>query len=274
MVKEQSTHCFKSDHASTSTSTPPPSVPKIPRPLNSFMIFRLEKQREILAQCPGANHCDISKIVSKWWSELAPKEKQVYIKQAETNKLNHKKKYPDYKYNPNRRRDGKGKRTYKTRPKNEMIARDFDKKQHLLSLYHHKKVYALLDKKEKEQMLNLLELKVNNGKRPCDIIAENQAEMEKTSPEIPLFTQHDLLPTINEHGLYYTNSFSTVTADTASLSSSSSSPLFYWLPDQYPLYDYGLANQNLYNFYENCNALDEADQILQTINFSQYLAPE
>jgi hypothetical protein len=63
---------------------------KIPRPLNSFMIFRLEKQHEIVDQCPGANHRDISKIISKWWKEISAEEKQKYINEADKLKMKHR----------------------------------------------------------------------------------------------------------------------------------------------------------------------------------------
>lgn len=63
---------------------------KVPRPLNSYILFRVQKQREIVEQCPGANHRDISKITSKWWRELSPEEKQVYIDEAERLKQEHK----------------------------------------------------------------------------------------------------------------------------------------------------------------------------------------
>jgi hypothetical protein len=63
---------------------------KIPRPLNSFMIFRIEKQQEIVQQCPGANHRDMSKIISKWWRELAPEKKQDYIDQSERLRVEHR----------------------------------------------------------------------------------------------------------------------------------------------------------------------------------------
>ncbi|KAI8369831.1 high mobility group box domain-containing protein, partial [Choanephora cucurbitarum] len=87
---------------------------KIPRPLNSFMIFRLEKQREITQLCPGANHRDMSKIISKWWHELPAEEKQVYIDQAAKTKKEHIMKYPGYKYRP--KRNSKPKRAYKKHP--------------------------------------------------------------------------------------------------------------------------------------------------------------
>ncbi|KAI8390344.1 high mobility group box domain-containing protein, partial [Blakeslea trispora] len=73
---------------------------KIPRPLNSFMIFRLQSQKEIIRQCPGANHRDISKIISKWWKELSAKEKQAYKDQADKLKAEHHLMYPDYKFCP------------------------------------------------------------------------------------------------------------------------------------------------------------------------------
>lgn len=75
---------------SESTAGAPTEAEKIPRPLNSFMIFRLEKQRDIVEKCPGANHRDISKIISKWWKELGKSEKQWYIAEAEKRKVEHK----------------------------------------------------------------------------------------------------------------------------------------------------------------------------------------
>jgi hypothetical protein len=62
---------------------------KVPRPLNCFMTFRLEKQREIMKKFPGANHRDISKIIAKWWKELSPLEKEPYKIQAEKAKNEH-----------------------------------------------------------------------------------------------------------------------------------------------------------------------------------------
>lgn len=64
---------------------------KVPRPMNCFMTYRLEKQREIVGKCPGANHRDISKIIAKWWKELTPAEKEPYRLQAEQAKAEHNK---------------------------------------------------------------------------------------------------------------------------------------------------------------------------------------
>lgn len=64
---------------------------KVPRPLNCFMTYRLEKQREILLQCPGTNHRDISKITAKWWKEMSVAEKEPYRLKAFKAKFDHEK---------------------------------------------------------------------------------------------------------------------------------------------------------------------------------------
>lgn len=72
--------------------TSPTTVKKVPRPLNCFMTYRLEKQREILLQCPGTNHREISKITAKWWKEMSAAEKEPYRFRALKAKLDHEKK--------------------------------------------------------------------------------------------------------------------------------------------------------------------------------------
>lgn len=63
----------------------------IPRPLNCFLIYRLEKQQEIVNKCAGANHRDISKIIAKWWKEASEEEKRPFREKARLSKLEHKK---------------------------------------------------------------------------------------------------------------------------------------------------------------------------------------
>lgn len=59
--------------------------------MNCFLAFRLEKQSEIVARCPGANHRDISKIIAKWWKETPEEEKQPYRERARLAKIEHAK---------------------------------------------------------------------------------------------------------------------------------------------------------------------------------------
>ncbi|KAI8371446.1 uncharacterized protein BYT42DRAFT_548314 [Radiomyces spectabilis] len=77
---------------------------RIPRPMNCFLAYRLEKQKEIAQQCPGANHRDISRVIAKWWREAPEHEKQHYRNIADKAKQSHAEKYPDYKYTPKRKR--------------------------------------------------------------------------------------------------------------------------------------------------------------------------
>ncbi|KAI9498967.1 hypothetical protein BDB00DRAFT_797589 [Zychaea mexicana] len=77
---------------------------RIPRPVNCFMAYRLEKQKTIADLLPGANHRDISKLVANWWRDEPEYIKEKYRAQAEKTKEEHSQKYPDYKYAPIRKR--------------------------------------------------------------------------------------------------------------------------------------------------------------------------
>ncbi|CEG78913.1 hypothetical protein RMATCC62417_13449 [Rhizopus microsporus] len=93
----------------------------IPRPMNSFLSYRTEMQAVIRKHCPLANHREISKVVAKWWHEASDEEKQVFRNKAEIAKDEHTKmqvsflakhakklmyylRYPDYKFNPKKRK--------------------------------------------------------------------------------------------------------------------------------------------------------------------------
>ncbi|KAI9303369.1 SRY-box containing transcription factor 7, partial [Cunninghamella echinulata] len=80
---------------------------KIPRPMNCFLLYRHDKQKEILTQCPGANHRDISKIIAKWWKEATIQEKAPYVERARKAKVEHSRLYPNYKYMPQKKSKGK-----------------------------------------------------------------------------------------------------------------------------------------------------------------------
>lgn len=61
----------------------------IPRPVNSFMSYRTEKQSIIRKFCPTANHRDISKMVAKWWHNVGSQEKDIYVEKAKAAKDAH-----------------------------------------------------------------------------------------------------------------------------------------------------------------------------------------
>ncbi|KAI9313154.1 hypothetical protein BX666DRAFT_1980183 [Dichotomocladium elegans] len=77
---------------------------RIPRPINCFMAYRLEMQKTITKQCPGANHRDISKLVAKWWRKEPNHVKDHFKQIAEKAKQEHSEMYPNYKYSPRRKR--------------------------------------------------------------------------------------------------------------------------------------------------------------------------
>jgi hypothetical protein len=69
-----------------------PKPGHIPRPVNSFMSYRTEKQSIIRKFCPTANHREISKIVAKWWHNATHDEKSVFISKAAAAKDAHAEK--------------------------------------------------------------------------------------------------------------------------------------------------------------------------------------
>ena len=74
----------------------------IPRPRNCFIIYRQDKAELIREQLPGIKNCDISKIVSQFWKNEVVEIKKKYIELAKKEKLEHQKKYPEYKFSPQR----------------------------------------------------------------------------------------------------------------------------------------------------------------------------
>lgn len=64
----------------------------IPRPVNSFMTFRAEKQSVIRKFCPYANHREISKIVAQWWHKMSSEDKAEYVMKAAEAKVEHSKR--------------------------------------------------------------------------------------------------------------------------------------------------------------------------------------
>ncbi|KAJ3161093.1 hypothetical protein HDU86_007714 [Geranomyces michiganensis] len=83
----------------TSPASKPPEVPKrIPRPSNSFITYRMDKQHEVLAQHSGANNKDISVIIGDMWRNESEPVKEYYRQKAALGRKEHALKYPHYKY--------------------------------------------------------------------------------------------------------------------------------------------------------------------------------
>lgn len=72
----------------------------IPRPKNSFMVYRQEKQAEIIQHHGRINNTTISEIAGFMWRAEDEEVKKAYREKAEHGKREHRRLYPDYKYSP------------------------------------------------------------------------------------------------------------------------------------------------------------------------------
>ncbi|KNZ59581.1 hypothetical protein VP01_16g7 [Puccinia sorghi] len=77
---------------------------KLPRPPNSWILYRSDKIVEMKSQHNGLAQCLLSKEIAAKWHSESPEVKNNYEKKAELIKAEHAIKYPDYKYSPKRRK--------------------------------------------------------------------------------------------------------------------------------------------------------------------------
>ncbi|KAG9072664.1 Casanova [Linnemannia hyalina] len=84
--------------------SPPSALPeRIPRPPNSFIIYR----REHAIKYPGLVAADLSAKIAHAWRNESPEVLEQYAELAELAKLKHKLQFPDWKFTPAKRGTGK-----------------------------------------------------------------------------------------------------------------------------------------------------------------------
>ena len=84
---------------------------KVPRPLNAFMLYRLDHQDEIKQRNPGIKNNDVSRIIGRQW-KLEPKAIiDYYYWKAKRAKMEHLLLYPNYQYRPRRPEEKKRRMT-------------------------------------------------------------------------------------------------------------------------------------------------------------------
>jgi hypothetical protein len=71
---------------------------KIKRPMNSFMLYKRDKQDEIIRNNPKINYREVSKLAGEAWKREDPDIKAIYALKARNEQEDHRLKYPDYKY--------------------------------------------------------------------------------------------------------------------------------------------------------------------------------
>lgn len=75
---------------------------KVPRPMNSFMLYRSAYAERVKEYCKEGNHQIISQITGHSWSKEPQAIKELYEKYADIDRQNHQKAHPDYKFAPNK----------------------------------------------------------------------------------------------------------------------------------------------------------------------------
>lgn len=91
-------HQAPADAGSSTKANGGSSHPKrIARPFNSFILYRMDKQAEIISQKPGLNHKIVSCFVAEAWRKEPESVKQVYRAKAEQYKAQHRRLYPEWK---------------------------------------------------------------------------------------------------------------------------------------------------------------------------------
>ncbi|XP_054287722.1 transcription factor Sox-10-like [Macrosteles quadrilineatus] len=79
----------------------------VKRPMNAFMVWAQAARRKLADHYPHLHNAQLSKTLGRMWKQLSDHDKKPFQDEAERLRLIHKKQYPDYKYQPRRRKVGK-----------------------------------------------------------------------------------------------------------------------------------------------------------------------
>eukprot|EP00730_Choanoeca_flexa_P019569 TRINITY_DN9566_c0_g1_i1.p1 TRINITY_DN9566_c0_g1~~TRINITY_DN9566_c0_g1_i1.p1 ORF type:complete len:344 (+),score=78.43 TRINITY_DN9566_c0_g1_i1:1154-2185(+) len=84
---------------------------RIPRPMNSFMVFGKEQRKLIQQEHPDLDNKAVSKVLGQRWRSLTDEDRQKYVDEAQRLADEHRILYPDWKFTrETKRKEKKGKK--------------------------------------------------------------------------------------------------------------------------------------------------------------------
>lgn len=91
-----------SHRRTTSNRVPKTQNTHIPRPRNSWIIYRQDRTKDLRAQDPSLTASEISRIVSNLWRDELPQVRTYYQRLAADEAQAHRDRYPNYRYRARR----------------------------------------------------------------------------------------------------------------------------------------------------------------------------
>lgn len=73
-------------------------VRRIPRPMNSFMVFAKTRRKVLQERFPNYDNKEVSRMLGEEWAKLSDDDKQVYVEEAKRLAEQHKIDFPDWKF--------------------------------------------------------------------------------------------------------------------------------------------------------------------------------
>jgi len=80
-----------------------PQPTKVPRPCNSFILYRQSMSAQVTQENPGLSNPEISKIIGQRWKEESEEVQNHFRAEALEASRKHREAHPDYRYQPKRK---------------------------------------------------------------------------------------------------------------------------------------------------------------------------
>ncbi|KAK8742512.1 hypothetical protein OTU49_001928 [Cherax quadricarinatus] len=77
----------------------------VKRPMNAFMVWAQEARRKLSCSHRQVHNAELSKSLGRIWRSMTEEQKRPFIERADHLRRKHKQEYPDYKYQPRRRKE-------------------------------------------------------------------------------------------------------------------------------------------------------------------------